>query len=95
MDLLKLEEEMPNFENHEQAKQWFKNIYHNYFIIRSSNTWAGKKTYLYHIVRDLNLYQQYMRSFANPVRREITNMKTFDSYSTVEITDNGDVNIYF
>lgn len=94
MHLLKLEDEMPDFKNHEQAKQWFKTIFHNDFIIRSSDTLCGKKTYLYHIVKDLKLYQQYMRSFANPIRSEITNVKAFESYSTVEITDNGHVRIF-
>lgn len=52
MHLLKLEDEMPDFKNHEQAKQWFKTIFHNDFIIRSSDTWWEE-----------NLFVSYCKGF--------------------------------
>ena len=50
-------------------------------------------TYYYHIVKDPETYQRYMESFASNEDREITEMSTFESYTTVEITEDGDVNI--
>ncbi|WP_156291982.1 hypothetical protein [Oceanobacillus salinisoli] len=94
IDLTALSEEMPDFHNHDEARQWFKEKFGDDFLIRSSDVVNETKIYYYHIVKDLELYQQYMESFAKPVKHEITNMETFESYSTVEISENGDVNMY-
>ncbi|MCH1627135.1 hypothetical protein [Fredinandcohnia quinoae] len=87
-----ISERMPNFNNHEEAREWFKEQFDNKFLFRSINEDEGKKTFFYHIVKNPEVYNQYMRNFASPFEHEITNMKTFESYTTVEINEDGEVN---
>lgn len=94
MEIEKVTRKMPTFQNHEEAKQWFRNHFHENFLIRCSDAFYGKKMYVYHIVKNKTLYHNYMRSFAEPKRPTIKNMDTFECYSTVEISDNGEVHIY-
>ncbi|RKQ31347.1 hypothetical protein [Oceanobacillus halophilus] len=94
IDLKSISDKMPDFKNHEDARQWFKEQFHDDFLIRSSDVVNGEKIYFYHIIKNPELYQQYMESFAKPVKHEITNMETFESYSTVEISEDGDVKVY-
>ncbi|RLL43750.1 hypothetical protein D8M04_12580 [Oceanobacillus piezotolerans] len=94
IDLAVITEEMPDFQHHEEARQWFKDKFKNDFLIRSSDTIDGRKIFFYHIIKNPQVYQKYMESFAKPVNHEITNMETFESYTTVEISEDGDVSIY-
>ncbi|MFS0862609.1 hypothetical protein [Fredinandcohnia sp. 179-A 10B2 NHS] len=86
-------EKMPDFNSHEEAREWFKSEYQDKFLLRTHDEVDGKKVFFYHIVKDPEVYQQYMESFAKPGEHEITNMKTFESYSTVEISEDGDISI--
>lgn len=94
MEFKKVTEKMPNFQSHEEARQWFKGKFQEDFLIRCSEAFQGRKIYFYHIVKNKDLYQNYMQSFTKHTRPQITNMDTFNSYSTVEISENGEVNIY-
>lgn len=94
MDLEKVSKNIPYFQNHGEAKKWFKKHFSNKFRIRCSDCFKGKKIYYYHIVRNEKLYKNYMECFSHHVRPVITNMEVFDSYSTVEISENGEVNIF-
>ncbi len=51
----------------------------------------GQRVNMYHLVKNSEVYQPYMESFSHPVKHEITNMDVFNSYKTIEITDNGAV----
>ncbi|WP_226038527.1 hypothetical protein [Aquibacillus saliphilus] len=82
---------MPDFENHEQAREWFKGEFQNRFSLRGSHEVDGKRVFYYHLIKQPEKYNRYMESFAKPVKHEITNFDTFESYSTVEISDDGDV----
>jgi len=91
MDLSSYFESMPDFHSHEEARDWFKEQFPNRFLLRTSDVIEGKKVYYYHIVKDSEVYQQYMESFAHEENHEITNFDTFESYSTVEVNEDGDV----
>lgn len=91
-DIISLNNEMPNFVNHDQARVWFKEHFDQRFSLMDMQESEGKKVFYYHIIKDPEKYQQYMESFAKPVKHEITNMETFESYSTVEISEDGDIN---
>ncbi|WP_332692753.1 hypothetical protein [Halalkalibacter lacteus] len=91
LDLTSIYERMPDFKNHEEAREWFKEEFGDDFLLRSSDESNGKKVFYYHVVKDPEVYQQYMESFASPVQHEITNMGTFESYSTVEISEDGGI----
>lgn len=83
---------MPDFENHEQAKNWFLNEFKDRFSSVNHDIVNGKKVFYYHIIKDHQVYNEYMNSFEKP-DHEITNLDTFSSYSTVEITEDGDVSL--
>jgi hypothetical protein len=82
---------MPDFKSHEEARAWFNEQFPDRFFLRSSDETDDKKVFYYHIVKNPDVYQQYMESFASPVKHEITNMETFESYSTVEISEDGGI----
>lgn len=82
-DLTTISSEMPGFDNHIQARDWFKNQFDERFTLKASDLVEGKKVYTYHLIKNTEQYQQYMESFAKPVKHEITNADTFESYSTV------------
>lgn len=93
IDIESIYENMPDFSNHMEAREWFKNEFKDRFFLRTHSEQDGKMTYYYHIVKDPEVYQRYMESFASEQEREITEMSTFESYTTVEISEDGAVNI--
>ncbi|NRD79677.1 hypothetical protein HPT25_20150 [Bacillus sp. BRMEA1] len=85
-------ERIPDFRNHEEAREWFKELFDDRFLLRMSDMKDDKKIFYYHIVKDPEVYQHYMESFSRPAEfHEITNMHVFESYSTIEISEDGDV----
>jgi hypothetical protein len=84
-------EQMPDFKNHEEARAWFKNLFGDRFLLRMTEMRDGKRVNFYHLVKDPDVYQPYMESFASEVQHEITNAETFKSYSTIEIEEDGTV----
>ncbi|MRH44554.1 hypothetical protein GH741_18065 [Aquibacillus halophilus] len=92
-DLASISDQMPDFENHDQARVWFKDQFSDRFSLTNSNVIDGKKVYFYHIIKNPEVYHQYMESFAKPVKHDITNMETFESYSTVEISEDGEISL--
>ncbi|MCT2535723.1 hypothetical protein NC661_06365 [Aquibacillus koreensis] len=92
-DLTTISNEMPDFENHDQARQWFNEQFQERFSLVNSDIVNGKKVYYYHIIKDQSTYQQYMESFAKAGEHQITNFETFESYSTVEINEEGDISL--
>ncbi|WP_172799195.1 hypothetical protein [Bacillus sp. FJAT-29814] len=91
IDLINNHEDVPKFQSHDEARAWFKNLYQDRFLLRTSDMVEGKRVYFYHIVKNPEVYQHYMESFGHPVKHEITNPDTFKSYSTVEITEDGNI----
>ncbi|HWO75906.1 MAG TPA: hypothetical protein VNM69_08435 [Bacillus sp. (in: firmicutes)] len=88
-------DQMPEFTNHEEARSWLKEHFRDNCLFRGSDTRDGRKVYLYHLVKNPEVYHQYMESFASPKpeEHEITNMQTFESYNTLVITEDGDVTV--
>lgn len=91
IDMDSLSKQMPEFDDHDAARTWFKDQFQERFSLKNTETTNGKKVYYYHIIKNPEMYQQYMESFAKPVKHEITEMNTFESYSAVEITDDGEI----
>lgn len=90
-DLTSITEQMPDFKSHLEAREWFTSQYPNRFLLRSEDSLEGKRIYYYHVVKNPEVYQQYMESFSKTEGHEITNPATFESYSTVEISEDGDI----
>jgi hypothetical protein len=82
---------IPSFSNHEEAREWFKEQFGDRFLLRMTDMKDGKRVNFYHLVKEPEVYQPYMESFASSVKHEITNMEVFKSYSTIEIDENGHV----
>ncbi|PYZ95010.1 hypothetical protein CR194_05705 [Salipaludibacillus keqinensis] len=90
LDVSTISEQMPEFENHEQARAWFEDQFQERFSLQNIEERDGLNVYSYHLIKQPELYQRYMESFAKPVKHEITNASTFESYATIEITETGD-----
>jgi len=84
-------DQMPDFKTHDEARTWFKNLFGDRFLLRSTDMKDGKREYMYHLVKDPEVYQPYMESFSHVVKHEITNMEVFKSYTTIEIAEDGHI----
>lgn len=93
VDINEITNHMPDFTSHEDARSWFKEQFHDHFLLRSIDEINGERVFFYHIVKNSESYQQYMETFAKPGNHEITSMAPFESYSTVEISEDGNVSI--
>jgi hypothetical protein len=82
-------DQIPKFQNHEDARAWFKDLYGDRFLLRTTDMRDGKRVNMYHLVKDPEVYQPYMESFSHIDKHEITNMDVFKSYKTIEITEDG------
>ncbi|WHY64905.1 hypothetical protein [Neobacillus sp. SuZ13] len=85
--------QIPKFTSHEEARAWFKGQYGDRFLLRMTDLKDGRRVNFYHLVKDPEVYKPYMESFASVVPHEITNINTFKSYTTIEIDENGQVDI--
>ncbi len=84
-----INERLPDFKSHEEARACFKEKFEDRFLLRSVDVIEGKRVYFYHLIKDLDEYQEYMESLISSVKQETTTVKPFESYSTVEINEDG------
>jgi hypothetical protein len=91
IDVKSVFENLPDFQGHEDARSWFKDQFQERFLLRNSDIIDGKRIYYYHIVKDPDTYHAYMESLTSPVEHEYSSTEPFESYSTVEISENGDI----
>jgi len=85
--------QIPKFTGHEEAREWFKGQFGDRFLLRMTDMKDGRRVNFYHLVKNPEVYKPYMESFASVVQHEITNMDVFKSYTTIEIDENGNVEI--
>jgi hypothetical protein len=83
--------QIPDFKSHDEAREWFKNRYGDRFLMRATDMQDGKRVNYYHFVKDPDVYQPYMESFASVDQHEITTTDVFKSYSTITIDEDGAV----
>ncbi|GAE32529.1 hypothetical protein [Halalkalibacter hemicellulosilyticus] len=93
LNLLELYEEMPDFHNHNEASLWFHKQFPNNIQFKEIDTINGTKVYYYHIIKDRKTYEEYMQSLKEPLEHTIISNEPFNSYSTVEISEDGGVSM--
>ena len=93
IDIDQLAASLPDFSTHEEASEWFTNRFGSQFIHKEEDISEGKRVYFYHIVKNRDAYDQYMSSLMDDGKMEFKSMEPFESYSTVEISEDGDVSI--
>jgi hypothetical protein len=92
INIEQLAKEMPEFNNHQEARDWFGEKFQGQFIFKEKDIIDDTPTYFYHIVKDTNNYNRYMNALSQE-DSTIDSMNTFYSYTTVSITESGDVEI--
>ncbi|GAE27824.1 hypothetical protein JCM9140_3985 [Halalkalibacter wakoensis JCM 9140] len=90
-DVTAIYNKMPDFQSHEEARSWFKEQFGDRFLLKNSDEIEGERVYYYHLVKDQEVYEQYMQSLSNTVDQDITSMQPFESYSTIEISEDGGI----
>ncbi|MBT2662052.1 hypothetical protein [Bacillus sp. ISL-45] len=93
IDIDQLAASLPDFSTHEEAREWFSNRFGTQFIQKEEDFSEGKRVYYYHIVKNREDYDRYMASLMEDGKMELKSMEPFESYSTVEISEDGDVSI--
>lgn len=84
-------DQMPDFNSHEEARSWFKSKFNDQMILKMTDVADGKRIFYYHLIKDEETYQEYMTAINKEEGVNITSTKPFESYSTIEITEDGDV----
>ncbi|GAE35505.1 hypothetical protein [Halalkalibacter akibai] len=92
-DLTTIYNDIPDFKNHDEASSWFKNRFGDQFVLKNYDTIEGEKVYYYHVIKNEEVYHEYMESLASPEHTDITSPEPFESYSTVEITEDGGISL--
>ncbi|WP_162785187.1 hypothetical protein [Bacillus sp. P14.5] len=92
INIEKLADEMPEFKDHQEASEWFENRFQGGFIYKEKDTLNGIPTYFYHIVKDISRYNAFMNALSEEESENVT-ANSFYSYTTVSITEDGDVEI--
>ncbi|WP_078595966.1 hypothetical protein [Evansella clarkii] len=90
-DITEIINEMPDFETHEEARSWFKKEYEDRFSYKGSEEVDGKRVHYYHLIKEPESYRNYMESFGKLQEHEITHQDTFESYSTIEVSEDGGI----
>ncbi|MCM3573624.1 MULTISPECIES: hypothetical protein [Mesobacillus] len=93
IDIDQIAASLDDFSTHEEAREWFANRFGAQFIQKEEDISEGKRVYFYHIVKNRDAYNQYMASLMDDGKIEFKSMEPFESYSTVEISEDGDVSI--
>ncbi len=88
-----LAEEMPDFHKHEDAQEWFKNKFGEKFVFKSEDVSDGERVFFYHIVKNDKEYEHYMEFLQQDTHEELQDTTAFHSYTTVEISEHGDVSL--
>lgn len=86
------EAEFPEFDSHENAREFFKNKYGDSFVMASSEMIGDEKVYFYHLILDR---QQYFDGFQE-LKEDgfITDLLDFmNSYQPVEIFEDGRIHV--
>ncbi|MFC0557600.1 hypothetical protein [Halalkalibacter alkalisediminis] len=91
IDFKTIYNQMPDFTNHQEASDWFIGQFGNRFVLKNSDVIDDEKVYYYHVVKNPEVYQAYMESLSNEEGSHITSMEPFESYSTIEISEDGGI----
>ncbi|OMP68450.1 hypothetical protein [Domibacillus epiphyticus] len=83
------ESNLPMFNNHQEASEYFKTQYGDDFILKSSKEIDGETVYVYVLVVDREAYKRGQEKLA---RFEIVQGTEFtDSFQSINISENGDI----
>lgn len=82
---------LPQFSNHEEARDYFKTQYGDRFIMTDSRVFDGVKTYFYHLLLGDSAYQGGIKKFRDGER--VSDMDFLFSYQSVEITEDGQIHV--
>lgn len=90
IDFTTIYEKMPDFRSHNEARDWFKDQFGERFKFKNEDVIEGEKVYYYHVVKNQEIYEGFMENLTIE-EADITSMKPFESYSTIEISEDGGI----
>lgn len=76
---------LPLFVNHRAARQWFKSIYRERFVLVRTEIKDNVKRYYYHLVIDKDVYLSFLED------KEKITQEVLQSFQPIEITEHGSV----
>jgi hypothetical protein len=62
INIEQLAKDMPDFDNHKEASDWFGNCFQEQFIFKEKEIIDEVPTYSYHIAKNANTYNRYMNA---------------------------------
>ncbi|HAQ07298.1 MAG TPA: hypothetical protein DCR24_07185 [Bacillus bacterium] len=93
LDINELVSRMPDFRSHEEASAWFSSEFGGQFVQKDHDVSEGKNVYYYHVIKNHEAYDRYMAYLMGEGKLDMGSMEPFESYSTIEISEDGDVSI--
>lgn len=94
------ESKFPQFNTHQEAREYFKSIYGQNFQMQDSQEYNGEKIYLYHLILDMN---QYLEAVKGINEQQIESLefnkggclseRYMFSHQAIEISESGNVHI--
>ena len=86
------EAKLPDFSSHQEARNYFKELYREQFVLNGSELIDGRKVYFYHLILDTEHYQEGMEVLKTDGYMKDA-MQFLISYQPIEISEDGSVHI--
>ncbi|MCU9614444.1 hypothetical protein OEV98_12940 [Caldibacillus lycopersici] len=89
-DISAIYNQMPDFTTHEEARAWFKEQFHDQFLLKTTDVIDGKRVFYYHLIKHPEKYEEFVNTLRSD-NTEIDSLDLFESYSTIEISEDGNI----
>ena len=88
----KAESEIPEFSSHELAREYFKSMYGNHFVMMSSEVIGDEKVYFYSLIFDRKVFEDGQKQMLKDGFMADA-LDFMNSYQPVEIFEDGRIHI--
>ena len=86
------ESKLPKFKSHQEAREYFKNIYGANFQLEDTGEWDGEKLYFYKLILDMETYIDMIEELKMNGMVAMNEKRAFCSQD-IQISESGSVHI--
>lgn len=85
------EAEIPLFNSHTEAREWFKDRYGDAFMLTDSELVGTEICYFYYLILDRAVFEEEVKKLHSGTMTD--SLKFLNSYQNIQIMDGGSVHI--